>query len=55
MMTALFLTTVITCQQINEIIQRVWKSNFLSPIQKKEIVFELKKITLTCFNQKNEQ
>lgn len=51
-MTTLFLTTVITCQQINGIIQKVWKSDFLTPIQKREIVIELKKIDSSCFTQK---
>jgi hypothetical protein len=43
-----FLLTFISCNQLNRIITKLENVASLTPIQKKEIVIELKKVVPSC-------
>lgn len=47
-MGTLFLTTVLSCQQVLNIANRLVNISLLSPQQKTEILLELKKVVPSC-------
>lgn len=47
-MEALFLTTFISCKQLNGIISRITTNPYLNPFQQQAIILELKKVVPTC-------
>lgn len=47
-MTALFLTTFLSCQQLYGILLRVQKNSILTAHQKEAIMLELRKAVPTC-------
>lgn len=53
-MNSLLLTTILSCYQINGLIERVTESNLVSNIQKNEIIKEFLQVNLACkINNKN--
>lgn len=47
-MSALFLTTILTCKQITTIVNRLINTNLLTTRQKTEIILELQKSVQSC-------
>jgi hypothetical protein len=47
-MITLFLTTVLSCQQVSAIANRLTNVNLLTAQQKKEILFEISKTVTSC-------
>jgi hypothetical protein len=47
-MSALFLTTILSCSDIVVIANRLVNINLLTPTQKTEILLELKKVVPSC-------
>jgi hypothetical protein len=45
---SIFLVTFLTCNQVLEIVNRLQSIALLTPQQKTEIIFELKKVVPTC-------
>lgn len=47
-MTPIFLTTVLTCNQIFGIVNRIFQNLYLTEIQKRELILELRQYIPSC-------